>query len=68
MEEENKNQIIKECLKENLSLREARERFERAFYLEVLEKFHWNERKCADYLKVHRTTFCRKMRRFGIVK
>jgi len=49
-----------------LSLREARERFERQFILRVLEGVDWNQSRAARLLGLHRNTLTTKLAGWGL--
>jgi two-component system, NtrC family, response regulator AtoC len=49
-----------------LSLREAREQFERQYVLRMLERFGWNQSRAARVLGVHRNTLWGKLGGWGI--
>ncbi len=53
---------------ENLTLKKARQQFERQFILRVLEKLHWNQTKAAKIMGIHRNTLIIKMEELGIKK
>jgi two-component system response regulator AtoC len=49
-----------------LSLREARDRFERQFILRVLEGMEWNQSRAARVLGLHRNTLTGKLAAWGL--
>ena len=51
---------------QGLSLREARERFERQFVLRVLDRVDWNQSRAARLLGLHRNTLTAKLAGWGL--
>jgi len=49
-----------------MSLKSAREEFERQFIINILEKVNWNQSKAARIMGIHRNTLFSKMHTFGI--
>ncbi len=62
------NQIIPESVEssEGISLKKARQQFERQFILRVLEKVRWNQTKAAKVMGIHRNTLILKMEELDI--
>jgi two-component system, NtrC family, response regulator AtoC len=51
---------------EPLPLREARDRFEQAYFLRALERENWNQSRAARCLGIHRNTLIARMAAWGI--
>lgn len=51
---------------EKISLKGAREQFEKQYILGILEKVNWNQTKAAKLLGIHRNTLLLKMESLGI--
>ncbi|MBN1823806.1 MAG: sigma-54-dependent Fis family transcriptional regulator [Endomicrobiales bacterium] len=51
---------------DKISLRNAREEFEKQFILKVLEKVNWNQSKAASLLGIHRNALIYKIRLFNL--
>jgi two-component system response regulator AtoC len=51
---------------EGITLREARNQFEKQFILHVLERVNWNQLKAAKLLDIHRNTLLLKIQQLGI--
>ena len=49
-----------------LPLREARDRFEQAYFLRALERENWNQSRAARSLGIHRNTLIARMTAWGI--
>jgi len=64
------NQAVKEANEqgEGISLKKARQQFERQFILRVLEKVRWNQTKAAKAMGIHRNTLILKMEELEIRK
>jgi DNA-binding NtrC family response regulator len=58
--------MIEDIQKVGLSLREARNHFERQYILNILEKVQWNQTEAARVLGLHRNTLLWKLQRLGI--
>ncbi len=58
--------MIEDIQKAGLSLREARNHFERQYILNILEKVQWNQTEAARVLGLHRNTLLWKLQRLGI--
>ncbi len=58
--------VIERTQKNGLSLREARNHFERQYILSILEKVQWNQSEAARVLGLHRNTLLWKLQRLGI--
>lgn len=59
--------IHKEGIKrQGLTLREARNRFEREFIYAILEKVNWNQAKASHLLDIHRNTLLLKIKELNI--
>ncbi|HSB68796.1 MAG TPA: sigma-54 dependent transcriptional regulator [Candidatus Methylomirabilis sp.] len=58
--------LIRDVQKDGLSLREARDHFERQYILNILEKVQWNQTEAARILGLHRNTLIWKIQRLGI--
>ncbi|HSB77162.1 MAG TPA: sigma-54 dependent transcriptional regulator, partial [Candidatus Methylomirabilis sp.] len=57
---------IQDVQRDGLSLREARNHFERQYILNILEKVQWNQTEAARVLGLHRNTLIWKLQRLGI--
>ena len=51
---------------DKVSLREARDEFERKFILKMLEKVNWNQSKAAQLLGIHRNALLYKIKLFDL--
>ena len=51
---------------DKMSLREARDEFERKFILKILEKVNWNQSKAAQLLGIHRNALLYKINLFDL--
>ena len=58
--------MIQDVQRDGLSLREARNHFERQYILNILEKVQWNQTEAARVLGLHRNTLLWKVQRLGI--
>jgi DNA-binding NtrC family response regulator len=58
--------MIQDVQRDGLSLREARNHFERQYILNILEKVQWNQTEAARVLGLHRNTLLWKLQRLGI--
>jgi DNA-binding NtrC family response regulator len=58
--------VIERTQKNGLSLREARNHFERQYILSILERVQWNQSEAARVLGLHRNTLLWKLQRLGI--
>lgn len=52
--------------KGNISLKAARDEFEKQFIMRILEKAGWNQTKAAQVLGIHRNALIYKINQFGI--
>jgi len=59
-------ETIEHIQKSGLSLREARNHFEKQYILNILEKVQWNQTEAARILGLHRNTLLWKLQRLGI--
>ena len=59
-------ETIEHIQKSGLSLREARNHFEKQYILNILEKVQWNQTEAARVLGLHRNTLLWKLQRLGI--
>ncbi|MBI2116019.1 MAG: sigma-54-dependent Fis family transcriptional regulator [candidate division NC10 bacterium] len=59
-------ETIEHIQKSGLSLREARNHFEKQYILNILEKVQWNQTEAARILGLHRNTLLWKVQRLGI--
>jgi two-component system response regulator AtoC len=57
---------IEDSQKAGLSLREARNHFERQYILSILEKVQWSQAEASRILGLHRNTLAWKLQRLGI--
>ena len=57
---------IEDTHKAGLSLREARNYFEKQYILNILERVRWNQTEAARILGLHRNTLLWKLQRLGI--
>ena len=60
------NLVEREVPSSDMTLREARNRFEREFIIQALKRNDWNITETADQLGIERTNLHRKMRQFEI--
>lgn len=51
---------------DKISLREAREEFEKQFIMKILEKVNWNQSKAAQLLGIHRNALLYKIHLFNL--
>jgi transcriptional regulator with PAS, ATPase and Fis domain len=51
---------------DKVSLREARDEFEKQFILKILEKTNWNQTKAAQLLGIHRNALLYKVHSFNL--
>jgi DNA-binding NtrC family response regulator len=51
---------------DKISLRQARDEFEKSFILKMLEKVNWNQSKAAQLLGIHRNALLYKIKLFGL--
>jgi two-component system, NtrC family, response regulator AtoC len=51
---------------DKVSLRKARDEFEKRFILKMLEKVNWNQTKAAQLLGIHRNALLYKINLFGL--
>ena len=58
--------VIDDLQRARLSLREAREQFERQYILGILERVQWSQAEASRVLGVHRNTLAWKLQRLGI--
>ena len=59
-------EVIAEIQKAGLSLRDARNHFERQYILNILERVQWNQTEAARVLGLHRNTLAWKLQRLKI--